>query len=112
MRVVPLQDSIFTKLFDMDNDGAISYFEYLLLVTFLSIPPAVSLRLHSSSASRPYPQTGRQVHSFWCSLSQGMLKAGMPWRHACRDSAAAHSPQAKGRGQPASLQGLGNTPRS
>ena len=58
MYMVPLQDSIFTKLFDMDNDGAISYFEYLLLVTFLSIPPAVCLRLHSSSASSSHPQTG------------------------------------------------------
>ena len=43
-----LQDSLFTRLFDMDNDGAISYFEYLLLVTFLSIPPAVRPACHTT----------------------------------------------------------------
>ena len=35
-----VQDSLFTQLFDLDNDGALSYFEFQLLTTFLSIPPS------------------------------------------------------------------------
>ena len=38
---VPVQDSLFTQLFDLDNDGALSYFEFTLLTTFLRIPPSV-----------------------------------------------------------------------
>ena len=34
--------SDFFRLFDVDGDGLISYFEYLLIVTFLSIPPQAS----------------------------------------------------------------------
>ena len=36
-----LQDSEFFKLFDVDGDGLVSFYEYLMLVTFLSIPPEV-----------------------------------------------------------------------
>ena len=36
-----LQDSDFFKLFDVDGDGLVSFYEYLMLVTFLSIPPEV-----------------------------------------------------------------------
>ena len=37
------QVSDFFHLFDVDGDGLISYFEYLLIITFLSIPPQVLL---------------------------------------------------------------------
>ena len=40
-----LQDSNFFQMFDVDGDGLISYSEYLLLITFLSIPVEVSLAL-------------------------------------------------------------------
>ena len=36
-----LQESDFFKLFDVDGDGLVSFYEYLMLVTFLSIPPEV-----------------------------------------------------------------------
>ena len=39
--VFVLQDSDFFKLFDVDGDGLVSFYEYLMLVTFLSIPPEV-----------------------------------------------------------------------
>ena len=37
-----VQDSKFFQMFDVDGDGLISYTEYLLLITFLSIPVEVS----------------------------------------------------------------------
>ena len=40
-----MQDSKFFQMFDVDGDGLISYSEYLLLITFLSIPVEVSLAL-------------------------------------------------------------------
>ena len=43
--VLLLQDSNFFQMFDVDNDGLISYTEYLLLITFLSIP--VEVRSHT-----------------------------------------------------------------
>ena len=42
---VCVQDSKFFQMFDVDGDGLISYSEYLLLITFLSIPVEVSLAL-------------------------------------------------------------------
>ena len=36
-----VQDSKFFQMFDVDGDGLISYTEYLLLITFLSIPVEV-----------------------------------------------------------------------
>ena len=42
---VCMQDSKFFQMFDVDGDGLISYSEYLLLITFLSIPVEVSLAL-------------------------------------------------------------------
>ena len=36
-----LQERDFFKLFDVDGDGLVSFYEYLMLVTFLSIPPEV-----------------------------------------------------------------------
>ena len=41
---VVIQNSKFFQMFDVDGDGLISYSEYLLLITFLSIPVEVSLQ--------------------------------------------------------------------
>lgn len=37
-----MQNSKFFQMFDVDGDGLISYSEYLLLITFLSIPVEVT----------------------------------------------------------------------
>lgn len=39
-----MQNSKFFQMFDVDGDGLISYSEYLLLITFLSIPVEVSCK--------------------------------------------------------------------
>ena len=41
---VYVQNSKFFQMFDVDGDGLISYSEYLLLITFLSIPVEVSCK--------------------------------------------------------------------
>ena len=48
-----VQDSKFFQMFDVDGDGLISYTEYLLLITFLSIPVEVS-RPDSSQCSETH----------------------------------------------------------
>lgn len=49
-----MQDSKFFQMFDVDGDGLISYTEYLLLITFLSIPVEVSCPATSQCSKSRY----------------------------------------------------------
>ena len=61
-----MQDSKFFQMFDVDGDGLISYSEYLLLITFLSIP--VEVGAHSLQMSCQRRARNKLVESATASL--------------------------------------------
>ena len=61
-----MQDSKFFQMFDVDGDGLISYPEYLLLITFLSIP--VEVGAHSLQRSCQQQICNKLVNAATASL--------------------------------------------
>ena len=61
-----LQESDFFQLFDVDGDGLVSFYEYLMLVTFLSIPPEVWVGCwHSAGQGFSTQQPQAQLCDSW-----------------------------------------------